>query len=315
MIAEKLTEPVFWVLAGSAILNIMQRRHHKHCVKKRTATLYWAIMIFAFYIVVVVVASNEAVSDYFLIAGAAIVIAAGYFLREKAFPHRIKCESCGERLNFERILYYDSNMCEKCDPPNEDDQPKQQGFLSKFMKQPEPPAPAPENEPVVVPDTVEEVDWDNWKFSEQAVICYIKNNDSNEILLINKKTGLGEGKVNAPGGRIEAGEMPVEAVIRECQEEVGLTPAEPKLVGDLFFIFKNGYSLRGFVYTAEAWEGELIETDEAEPFWCSRERIPYDKMWADDALWLEKALDGTKITGRFIFDDDEMLSDEVEFEE
>lgn len=313
MIAEKLTEPVFWVLAATAILNIMQKKHQKHCIKKRTATLFWAVLIFAFYIVVVVVASNEGVSDYYLIAGAAVVIAAGYFLREKAFPHRIKCVSCGERMNFERIMYYDSNMCEKCNPPTEEDQP-QKGFLSKFMKEPEKSEPEPE-EPVEVPDTVEEVDWDSWKFTEQAVICYIKNKDKNEVLLINKKTGLGAGKVNAPGGRIEAGEMPIEAVVRECQEEVGLTPQEPEHVGDLFFIFKNGHSLRGFVYTAEAWEGDMIETDEAEPFWCDMARIPYDKMWADDSLWLEKALNGTKISGRFIFDDDKMLSDDVKFEE
>ncbi|HAK45925.1 MAG TPA: NUDIX hydrolase [Spirochaeta sp.] len=182
------------------------------------------------------------------------------------------------------------------------------------MKPPVQPEPEPE-EPVVVPDTVDEVDWDSWRFTEQAVICYIKDSEKNQILLINKKTGLGTGKVNAPGGRIEAGEMPLEAVIRECQEEVGLTPEAPEHIGDLFFIFKNGYSLRGFVYTAEAYEGDMIETDEAEPFWCDRERIPYDKMWADDALWLEKALSGKKISGRFIFDDDDMLSHDVDIEE
>lgn len=215
-------------------------------------------------------------------------------------------------MSFDRIMYYDSNMCEKCDPPIEEDEPKQ-GFLQKLMKQPETPAAAPE-EPVIVPDTVDEVDWDTWSFTEQAVICYIKDTDKNQILLINKKTGLGKGKVNAPGGRIEPGEMPIEAVVRECQEEVGLTPSNPVHVGDLFFIFKNGYSLRGFVYTAEAFEGEMIETDEAEPFWCERDRIPFDKMWADDALWLEKALDGTKIRGRFIFEDDKMLSQLVETE-
>lgn len=313
MIAEKLTEPVFWALAATAILNIMQRRHHKHCVKKRTSTLIWAVLIFAFYVIVIVVASNEQFSDYLLIVGVALVAAAAYVMREKAIPYKIKCTSCGEKMNFDRIMYYDSNMCEKCDPIVEEDEPKP-GFLQKFMKPPAAPEPEPE-EPVVIPDTVDEVDWENWKFTEQAVICYIKDNDKGQVLLIHKKTGLGAGKVNAPGGRIEPGEMPLEAVIRECQEEVGLTPANPEHVGDLFFIFKNGHSLRGFVYTAEAWEGDLIETDEADPFWCERDRIPFDKMWADDALWLEHALNGKKISGRFIFDDDTMLSEDVKIEE
>ena len=114
MIAEKLTEPVFWVLAATAILNIMQRRHHKHCQTKRTATLIWAVLVFAFYVVVIIVAANEKVSDYFLIAGAAAIIIAAYVLRAKAFPHKIKCTSCGDRMSFDRIMYYDSNMCEKC---------------------------------------------------------------------------------------------------------------------------------------------------------------------------------------------------------
>ena len=48
--------------------------------------------------------------------------------------------------------------------------------------------------------SVEEVDWEYWKFSEDAVLCFIE--DQENLLLIHKKTGLGKGKINAPGGRI-----------------------------------------------------------------------------------------------------------------
>ncbi len=311
MIAEKLTEPVFWVLAATAILNITQRRHQKHCEKKRISTLIWAALVFVFYVIVILIAAKEAISDYFLIAGVAIIAVAAYILRKKALPYTLKCTSCGAKLDHNRILYYDSNMCPVCDPPVEEDEPKP-GFLQKLMKVPPKPEPVAE-EPVVVPDTVDEVDWDSWKFTEQAVICYIRDKD--QLLLINKKTGLGAGKVNAPGGRIEAGEMPLEAAVRECQEEVGLTPIDPEYVTDLSFIFKNGHSLRGFVFYAESFEGEMIETDEAEPFWCNIEQIPLGKMWADDALWLPRMLKGEKLSGKFIFDDDEMLSSLVEIKE
>ena len=160
------------------------------------------------------------------------------------------------------------------------------------MKPAEPPAPEPE-EPVIVPDTVDEVDWDTWKFTEQAVICYIKDNDKKQVLLINKKN-----RVSVPERltlRVE--ELnPEKCRLRQLLGNVRKKWDSPRLtpeyVGDLFFIFKNGHSLRGFVYTAEAFEGDMIETDEAEPFWCENDRIPYDKMWADDALWLEKALNG-----------------------
>jgi 8-oxo-dGTP diphosphatase len=311
MIAEKLTEPVFWVLAATALLNITQRRHQKHCEKKRVSTLIWAALVFVFYVIVILIAANEAISDNFLIVGVAIIAVAAYILRKKALPYTLKCTSCGAKLDFNRIMYYDSNMCVKCDPIVEEEEPKP-GFLQKLMKAPPQPEPVAE-EPVVVPDTVDEVDWNSWKFTEEAVICYIKDKD--QLLLINKKTGLGAGKVNAPGGRIEAGEMPIEAAVRECQEEVGLTPINPEYVTDLFFIFKNGHSLRGFVFYAEAFEGEMIETDEAEPFWCDMSSLPLDKMWADDELWLPRMLKGEKLSGRFIFDDDTMLSSLVEVKE
>ncbi|MDC7126769.1 MAG: 8-oxo-dGTP diphosphatase [Spirochaetales bacterium] len=313
MIAEKLTDPIFWVLLAGALLNIMQRKYHKTCKNKRISTLIIIILVFVFYVIDVLVAAKEGLPDYLLIPGAAIVIIAAIILRKKAFPYKLKCQSCGKTLSFDRIMYHDSNMCAECDPPNEEDTPEE-GFLQKMMKKPEE-QPKQEEEPVVVPDTVEEVDWDSWKFTEQAVICYIKDENKKQVLLIHKKTGLGKGKVNAPGGRIEPGEMPIEAVVRECQEEVGLTPVNPEIFGDLFFIFKNGYSLRGFVYTAEAYEGELTESDEAEPFWCERDRLPFDKMWADDALWLDKALNGIKISGHFIFDEDEMLSYQLDTDE
>jgi 8-oxo-dGTP pyrophosphatase MutT (NUDIX family) len=41
------------------------------------------------------------------------------------------------------------------------------------------------------------------------------------------------GQVSFPGGRMEAGETPEEAALREAEEEVGLDPGLPELVGRL----------------------------------------------------------------------------------
>ena len=43
------------------------------------------------------------------------------------------------------------------------------------------------------------------------------------ILLIEKKRGLGAGKINGPGGKIDPGETPMEAVMRETLEELHIT--------------------------------------------------------------------------------------------
>lgn len=53
--------------------------------------------------------------------------------------------------------------------------------------------------------------------------------DNDEILLIKKKTGPYDGKLDLPGGTIEMNEKPSEALIRELKEEVGISVLDFKL--------------------------------------------------------------------------------------
>jgi len=153
---------------------------------------------------------------------------------------------------------------------------------------------------------VSDINWDLWKADKHAVITYIFS--QGKVLLIHKKRGLGAGKVNAPGGHIEEGETKLEAAVRETEEEVGLIPINSEEAGKLFFQFTNGLKMEGTVFTAKDYTGDMIETDEADPFWINIDDIPYKKMWEDDLLWLPHVIKGKKIKGRFIFDEDNMLS-------
>ena len=148
------------------------------------------------------------------------------------------------------------------------------------------------------------VDAENWKPRERASLCFVV--EAGKILLIEKKRGLGAGKVNGPGGRIEPGETPEEGAIRETQEEVGITPTGIEWAGELSFQFRDGYSLHVMVYRASGWTGELGETDEAKPFCCSTSEIPYGRMWADDEQWMPRLLAGEKFRGWFEFEGDRM---------
>ena len=150
------------------------------------------------------------------------------------------------------------------------------------------------------------VSWSSWTPTETAVLCFIR--DGNEILLIRKKRGLGKGKVNGPGGRIEPGETAEDAAVRETWEEVGLTPSELTRVAELSFQFADGYGLHCTVFFSSTYSGSLCETDEAAPFWCSVSNIPFDRMWADDRHWLPSVLEGEPVHGKFSFDGDRMLS-------
>ena len=149
------------------------------------------------------------------------------------------------------------------------------------------------------------LDWSQWKPSEEAVLTFIRMRG--QVLLIVKKRGLGAGKINAPGGRIQPGETPLHAAVRETDEEVGLTPLHLHPNGILRFAFTNGYNLQCHVFTAPSYIGKLKETDEATPFWCKERDIPYPRMWKDDCYWLPKVLKGQTVDAAFIFDDDVML--------
>ncbi len=155
-----------------------------------------------------------------------------------------------------------------------------------------------------------EIDWTTWTPQERAVLCFIRQ--GGEVLLILKKRGLGGGKVNAPGGKIEPGETPRQAAIRETVEEVCVLPLNPQARGELSFQFTDGYSLHCTVFLAHGCEGAARETEEAVPLWTPEGAIPYERMWADDPEWLPHLLAGRGFRGRFVFDGEKMLSRELE---
>ena len=157
---------------------------------------------------------------------------------------------------------------------------------------------------------ISDIDWAAWIPQERAVLCFIFR--VSEILLIHKKRGLGGGKMNAPGGKIEPGETPRDAAIRETQEEVGLTPFDPQPMGELFFQFTDGYSLHCITFRAEGCEGTPVETDEAVPIWTPLDAIPYDAMWADDREWLPLLISKRAFRGYYLFEGDTMLAQQIE---
>jgi 8-oxo-dGTP diphosphatase len=153
------------------------------------------------------------------------------------------------------------------------------------------------------------VDWENWTPVTHATLVFVLRGD--EVLLIRKKRGLGAGKINGPGGRLEPGESPLDCAIREVEEELCITPTDLEACGELAFQFTDGYSLVAHVFIAHGFEGEPAETDEAAPLWTPIAAMPYGEMWADDELWFPLLLAGVPFRGRFLFDGDTMLTHEI----
>jgi 8-oxo-dGTP diphosphatase len=158
----------------------------------------------------------------------------------------------------------------------------------------------------------EDIDWANWTPQEYATLLFVRQAD--RVLLIRKKRGLGAGKINGPGGRLDDGESPRDCAIREVQEELLVTPIGVEARGELAFQFVDGYALFVHVFSATGCEGEPQETDEAEPLWTPIDAIPFAEMWADDRLWFPHLFRGEFFRGRFLFDGDTMLGYELDLD-
>ncbi|KAH9985601.1 hypothetical protein BJV77DRAFT_1031733 [Russula vinacea] len=142
-----------------------------------------------------------------------------------------------------------------------------------------------------------------------------------KILLGYKKRGFGANLYNGFGGKVEHGELPAQAALRELKEECGIEAALNHC-GTLLFVSKGGpeWAFQIEIYRADVYSGTLIETDEMRPEWFSAvdtqplevaeklnttlAPIPYDSMWLDDVHWMPLLLSNRHFVGRADFDTD-----------
>jgi 8-oxo-dGTP diphosphatase len=136
-----------------------------------------------------------------------------------------------------------------------------------------------------------------------ATLCHIIKDS--KIQLLKKSAGrFGEGKWNAPGGKLEDEEDPEAGAIREVYEETGLAVMNLKLFGLLQFYFgqKQEVDWLVYVFSANDFLGKIIASDEGELRWFNLEKIPYTEMWEDDKHWLPLLLNSKQFEGTFFFD-------------
>lgn len=128
--------------------------------------------------------------------------------------------------------------------------------------------------------------------------------DGNKLLLGEKKRGFAKGTLNGIGGKQDPGESIDEAMIRECQEEIGVTPVDFEKVGRIDFdLWYKGEkaNMEMYIYKCHKFDGKIQETEEILPAWYDMDKIPYERMLADDLLWLPSVLKGNKIIGKVKF--------------
>ena len=134
---------------------------------------------------------------------------------------------------------------------------------------------------------------------ELAVLCLIK--DGSRVLLQNRVKKDWQG-YTLPGGHVEKNESFIDAVIREMQEETGLTIEKPKLVGIKQFPIDGGRYIV-LLFEATEFTGEVVSSEEGEMEWIERENLA--KIPAvDDLPELLKVFDDPDLTEfQYIVDD------------
>lgn len=149
----------------------------------------------------------------------------------------------------------------------------------------------------------------NNKNKLQLTLVFLRR--GNSVLLAMKKRGFGAGKWNGVGGKVESGETIDQALIRETEEEIGVTLEAYEKVADIVFdeFYKGTPTFMNVhVFVSSQWTGDPTESEEMKPEWFERESIPYEEMWSDDIFWLPAVLDGKKIQATFVLNEEDEIT-------
>ena len=123
---------------------------------------------------------------------------------------------------------------------------------------------------------------------EITTLCYIEK-DNKYLMLkrVKKKEDINKGKWIGVGGHFEEGESPEECVCREVLEETGLRLKSYKARGILTFVQNKTFTEYIWLFTADEYEGELIECDEGILEWIDKDKISELELWEGDRIFLE----------------------------
>lgn len=124
--------------------------------------------------------------------------------------------------------------------------------------------------------------------SNLTTLCYIEK-DNCYLLLhrIKKENDMNRDKWIGVGGHFEQDETPEECLLREVQEETGLTLRAWQFRGIITFMSDVYHTEYMFLYTADSFSGELSECNEGVLEWIDKSEIYNLPVWEGDKIFFK----------------------------
>ena len=120
-----------------------------------------------------------------------------------------------------------------------------------------------------------------------TTLCYIEKNDCYLLLhRVKKQQDINKDKWIGIGGHFEDRESPEDCLLREVKEETGLTLKSYRFRGIVTFMTDTYETEYMCLYTADAFEGELIECDEGTLEWVPKSKMGQLNLWEGDYIFL-----------------------------
>lgn len=122
--------------------------------------------------------------------------------------------------------------------------------------------------------------------SNLTTLCYIEQ-DGKYLMMhrVKKEHDINKDKWVGIGGHFEADESPEECLLREAREETGLTLLRWRLRGIVTFICDRQQTEYMFLYTADAYSGEMTECSEGCLEWVEKSRVNELPVWEGDKIF------------------------------
>ena len=124
-------------------------------------------------------------------------------------------------------------------------------------------------------------------------LCYIERDGKYLMLHRTKKVNdENHDKWIGVGGKFEEGESPEECMLREVQEETGLTLTQWRYRGIVTFVSNEWSGEYMHLFTADGYSGEPKSCEEGELEWVEKERLYSLPIWEGDKIFLRLLASG-----------------------